>query len=141
MSNPGPASTTTANYVMVPQNELRLLGVLKNLNLAAAADTAFPCITASGLLLPLYVVTANSSGTTLDIHSATVGVYTAPSQGGSTVLTTAALTSQTTAAYVKVQSPTNAATGLTGVTTFFANVGTTVAGGQCDLYVYGFELG
>lgn len=135
-----PNTVTSVNNQVVSQNEVRLLGVLKNLNLAAAGDTAFPCICASGLLLPTHVVTANSSGTTVDIHLATVGVYTSPSQGGSTILTTAALTSQTTAVYVKDQTPTNATTAIAGVTTFYANVGTTVSGGQCDLYVYGYDL-
>lgn len=140
MSNPGPASTITPNYIGVPQNALRILGFLKNLNLATAGDTAFPCFTASGLLLPTRIVTANSSGTVINIAAATVGVYTSPSQGGSTILTTAALASQTTAVYVKDQAATNPTTAIAGVTTFYANVGTVVAGGQCDLYIYGYDL-
>jgi hypothetical protein len=141
MSNPGPAVTSSPNYQTVPRNEYRLLGVLQGLNLGAAGDTAFPCFCASGLLCPAVVVTANSSGTTADISTATVGVYTKPAQGGSDILTTAALSSQTTQPYVKVTAATNAATALAGVTTFYANVGTTVAGGIVDLYVYGYDLG
>jgi hypothetical protein len=61
-------------------------------------------------------------------------------QGGSTILTTAALTSQTTAVYVKVTAATNATTGIANVAALYVNVGTTVAGGIVDVYLYGYDF-
>lgn len=139
MSNPGPATTVTANYVGVPQNAIRLIGFVKGLSVAAAGDTKLNMLTATSSFLPLYVVTANSSGTA-DISSATVGVYTGAAQTGTTVFTTAACTGQTTQPFVYVRTPTNAATAIANAGQLYANVGTTVAGGVCDLYVYGIDL-
>lgn len=148
-----PNTVTSPQYVLDQQNALRLLAFAKGVNLGAAGDTAMNMITAQGNVLPLYVITANSTqGTTVNVASATVGVYTAPSQGGTTILTTAALTSQSTATYVKSQSPTNATTMIygnspnttnasnTNSAQWYVNVGTTVSGGVVDVYVYGFDL-
>jgi hypothetical protein len=144
MPNPGPASIVAQQNMVVSQNEYRLLGVLKALSVAAAGDTAFPCLCASGWIAPAQVVTSNSgqngSSAVVNVAAATVGVYTAPAQGGSVILTTAVLTGQTTAAFAYIRAATNPATALTGVTTFYANVGTVVAGGIIDLYVYGYDL-
>ncbi len=140
MSNPGPATTVTPNYVIDSQNAYRLLAYAKNVNLAAAGDTAMQVVTTGGTVLPYQIVTCNSSGTTVNIASATVGVYTAPAQGGSAVLTTGALTSQTTATYAKQQASSNPNTAIVGATNWYVNVGTTVAGGVCDVLVYGYDL-
>jgi hypothetical protein len=140
MANPGAASTITANYAIAPQNAYRLLAYAKAVNLAVAGDTPMNMLTGTTLMCPANIVTANSSGTTADIHLATVGIYTSVAQGGTTVLTTGALTSQTTATYVKITAATNAATGITNVASLYVNVGTTVAGGVCDVYLYGYDL-
>jgi hypothetical protein len=153
MANPGPASANTPNYVVVPQNGLRLLAFAKAVSLATAGDTAMTMQTSTGNILPLYVITANSAqGTTVSVATATVGVYTGAGQTGTTILTTAALTSQSTAVYVKSQAPTNATTMIygnspnttnasnTNSSIWYVNVGTTVAGGVIDVYVYGFDL-
>lgn len=140
MSNPGPATTVTPNYVIDAQNAYRLLAYAKNVNLSSAGDIAMQMITAGGTVLPYQIVTCNSSGTTADIHTATVGVYTATAQGGSAILTTGALTSQTTATYVKQQASSNPNTAIVGAGQWYVNIGTTVAGGQCDVLVYGYDL-
>lgn len=140
MANPGPATTVTPNYIIDAQNAYRLLAYAKSVNLANAGDVAMQMVTTGGTVLPYQIVTCNSSGTTVDIHTATVGVYTAPSQGGSAVLTTGALTSQTTAVYAKQQASSNPNTAITGASTWYVNIGTTVAGGVCDVLVYGYDL-
>ena len=57
------------------------------------------------------------------------------------MLTTAALTSQAANTYVKITAATNAATAILNAgSVLYANVGTTVAGAQVDLAVYGYDL-
>lgn len=146
MSNPGPATTVTANQQMLnSQQAIRLIGVVKGLSLAAAADTPFVVLGSTQNWVPTNIITSNmvnsSTGATIDAHLATVGVYTAPAAGGTTVLTTAALTSQTSNTYVKIQAATNAATAIVNAgNILYANVVTTVASAQCDLFVYGYDL-
>lgn len=138
MANPGPASSTTANYVLDQQNAYRLIAFAKAVNLGAAGDTQMNVIT-PGNFVPAEIVTCNSSGTTVNIATATLGVYTGPSASGSTVHAAAALTGQTTAtfAYVRATSVTSA---MIQASVMYANVGTTVAGGLTDVYVYGYDV-
>lgn len=146
MANPGPAITNTANQQsLTSQQALRLIGVAKGVSVSAAGDTAFSILGSTQNWLPVSIITSNSittaTGATVSVATATVGVYTQPNQGGATVLTTAALTSQAASTYVKVQAATNAATAIVGAgSVLYANVGTTVAGAQVDLYVYGYDL-
>jgi hypothetical protein len=146
MSNPGPATTVTANQQsLTSQQALRLIGVLKGVSLAAAGDTAFNILGGTQNWLPVSIITSNmintATGATIDAHLSTLGVYTAPAAGGTTVLTTAALTSQTGSTYVKVQAATNATTAIVSAgTLLYANVVTTTASAQCDLFVYGYDL-
>lgn len=146
MANPGPSTTVTANaQSLTSQQALRLIGVIKGLNVGAAGDTAFSILGATQNWVPVSIISSNSittaTGASVSVATATVGVYTAPAQGGTTILTTAALTSQAANTIVKVQSATNAATAvLNAGSILYANVGTTVAGAQIDLFVYGYDL-
>lgn len=146
MANPGAATTVTANQQsLTSQQALRLIGVVKGLNVGVAGDTAFNILGSTQNFVPVSVITSNSittaTGASVSVATATVGVYTAPIQGGTVVLTTAALTSQAANTYVKIQAATNAATAvLNAGTVLYANVGTTVAGAQVDLFVYGYDL-
>jgi hypothetical protein len=139
MSNPGPAITTGTNFQPVNnQQALVLVAFKKGLDVGTAGDTAVSTVGPVSKFVPTTVVTTNASG---DVHLATVGVYTAASQGGTAVLTTAALTSQTTTAYAKVQAATAAAAQVTvNGGKLFLNVGTTVAGLTTDIYVYGYNV-
>lgn len=139
-SNPGPAVTTTINSQSLSTKQaLRLIAVYYNLPLSNAGDFPMAVINCSKFI-PTNIITANSSGTTVDIHLATVGVYTAISQGGTAILATAALTSQTTAAYVKQQNPASSTALVTPGNVLYVNIGTTVSGGVCDLFVFGYDL-
>jgi len=146
MANPGAATTVTANQQsLTSQQALRLIGVVKGLNVGAAGDTAFTVLASTQNWVPVSIITSNSittaTGASVSVATATVGVYTAPNQGGTTILTTAALTSQAASTYVKIQAATNAATAVVNAgNQLYANVGTTVAGAQIDLFVYGYDL-
>ena len=136
--NPGPNVQISPNYIIDSQNALRLIAFAKGVNVGAAGDTQMTVI-APGGFVPATVVTANSSGTVVNIAAATVGIFTGPAATGTTVHALAALTGQTTAtfAYVRAASVANA---LISTATLYVNVGTTVAGGVTDLYLYGYDV-
>ena len=74
-----------------------------------------------------------------DVSSVYVGVYTAASQNGNAILTAAALTSQTTVAYVTVSASSTPHTAESAQTLYF-NVSTATATATVDVYVYGYDL-
>ena len=141
MSNPGPASSQSVH----PQNlnsgqALRLIAVVKALNLAAAGDTTAAVINTSAYV-PVSVIfaNANNAGANVDVTAVEVGVYPAASKGGTSVLTAAALTSVTATTYVKTSSASNGSTLQTAQTLYF-NVGGTTTTATVDVYVYGYDL-
>jgi len=141
MSNPGPAVTNTTHPSNLnSQQALRVLGVLKGVSTAAAADFAVQ-INNSALYVPVSVVVANANnaGATQSVASVNLGIYTAPAKTGSTVLTAAALTSQTTPSYVTISSATNPNTALSAQTVY-VNISTAFATATVDVYVYGYDL-
>ena len=142
MANPGPATTLSNHPQNLATNQaLRLIASAQSVNLATAGDTAMVVVDVSKFVPVSIIITngLNSSGNTTTIATATVGVYTGQSQTGSTVLTTAALTSNTGGPYVTTTSATNAATAISNPTTMYVNVGTTIAA-TCDVFVYGYDL-
>ena len=138
MANPGPATSSFANFVIDQQNAYRLVAYAKAVNVGSAGDTPMQLVTTSSFV-PAVIVTTNSSGTTANIATATVGVYTAAAQGGSTVHATAALTGQTTATFAYVRA-TSVANAVISAPQLYVNVGTTVANGQTDVLVYGYDV-
>jgi len=144
MSNPGPAITNSTHPSNLnSQQALRVLAVLKGVSVAALGDTPLPVIN-SALYLPTTIViaNANNNGATQSVASVALGIYTAPSGAsgsGTAVLTTAALTGQTTPSYVTVSSSTDTATALSAQT-LYINQTTAVATATVDVYVYGYDL-
>ena len=141
MSNPGPAITSTTHPSNLnSQQALRVLGVLKGVSTAAAADFAVQ-INNSALYVPVSVVVANANnaGATQSVASVNFGVYTAVAKGGSAVLTAAALTSQTTPSYVTISAATNPNTALSSQTVY-VNISTAFATATVDVYIYGYDL-
>lgn len=140
MANPGPSTTITTNYpVISSQQALVLIAFIKGLSVAAAGDTLVQVQSGITSFVAATVVTTNANVT---MATATVGIYTAPAQGGTAVLTTAALTGQTTNAFAFVRAATSVAA-QTAVTTggsLYFNVVTTVAGGTVDAYLYGYNV-
>ena len=141
MSNPGAASTTSIHPIQLGSNQaLRLIAVVKGLSLAAAGDTTASVITTSSYVpTQVVIANANNAGANVDVSAVQVGVYPAASQGGTSILTAAALTSMTTQTYVKVSNASNPNTAQTAQTLYF-NVGGTVATATADVYVYGYDL-
>lgn len=140
MSNPGPANTTTVNYPLVnSQQALCLIGFIKGASVAAAGDTPFQVVSGITSFVPTVVVNTNANVTQA---TATVGIYTAPAQGGTAVLTTAALTGVTTStfAYVRAATAANALVTVPSGGSLYMNVGTTVATGTNDIYLYGYNV-
>lgn len=147
--NPGPSTLTTtqtaaslipanANQAVFPNSgcNIRLLGVVKGLSVNAVGDPAVMNIINASRWAATRVVTANANVT---MATATVGLYTGAAASGTAILTTAALTGQTTTTFVYDR----AATTLTASQTsqqLFVNVGVAVAGGTVDLYLYGYDL-
>jgi len=144
MSNPGPAITNSTHPSNLnSQQALRVLAVLKGVSVAALGDTPLPVIN-SALYLPTTIViaNANNNGATQSVASVALGIYTAPlgaSGSGTAVLTTAALTGQTTPSYVTVSSSTDTATALSAQT-LYINQTTAVVTATVDVYVYGYDL-
>ena len=141
MANPGPATTSTVHPSNLnSQQALRVLAVQKGVSTASLADTAVQ-INNSALYVPVSVVVANANnaGATQSVASVNLGVYTAPAKGGSTVLTAAALTSQTTPTYVTISAATNPNTALSAQT-IYVNISSATATATVDVYVYGYDL-
>ena len=141
MANPGPATTSTVHPSNLnSQQALRVLAVYKGVSTASLADTAVQ-INNSALYVPVSVVVANANnaGATQSVASVNLGVYTAPAKGGSTVLTAAALTSQTTPTYVTISAATNPNTALSAQT-IYVNISSATATATVDVYVYGYDL-
>jgi hypothetical protein len=136
-----PNSQVTPNQQSVTNDAaLVLLGKSIGLNLGAAGDTQMTLAGPFTRFVPATVVTTNSQGV-VNVATATVGVYTQQAQQGTAVLTTAALTGQTTNAFAYVRAATAAAAQVASSGQLWANVGTTVAGATCDLFVYGYVVG
>lgn len=142
MANPGPATTVSNHPQVLGTNQaLRLIASAQSVNLSVAGDTAMVVLDVSKFVPTSVIITngLNSSGATTTIATATVGVYTNVAQTGSTVLTTAALTSNTGGPYVTISAATNPATAISNPTNLYVNVGTTIAA-TCDVFVYGYDL-
>jgi len=140
MANPGPATTVTTNYQNLASNQaLVLIAQYKGLPCTAAGDFVMPVLSGMTSFVPTTVVTTNA---TITMAAATVGIYTAVGQGGTAVLTTAALTGQTSTAFAYVRAATAAAAMITVGTegNLYVNIGTTVASSAVDLYVYGYNV-
>lgn len=130
-----PNTTSTPNYVVVPQNGFRLLGSAKGVNVNATGDTAIPIITSSSYSV-FQVVMTNGS---ISLTTALAGVFTAPGAGGTAIVANAALATITGPTIVSQR--TVAATGAQTVQNLFVNVGTAQgAAATMDVYVYGFDL-
>ena len=142
MANQVPATTVSNHPQNLATNQaLRLIASAQSVNLSQAGDTAMTVIDVSKFVPVSVIITngLNSSGNTTTIATATVGVYTNTGATGSTVLTTAALTSNTGGPYVTISSATNANTAISSFSNMYVNVGTTIAA-TCDVFVYGYDL-
>lgn len=155
--NPGPATTQTPSQlaVMTPQNTLgatvpgqggnalRLLCVGRSVSVNGTGDTAFlPIINSTVYNVSNIVVTnAQLAGVSGSIATANISINTGAAVTGTSVNAAAALTTLTSSVVV-AQRTVVAATLLLNLSAqgLYVNVGTAVATGSLDIFVYGYDL-
>ena len=136
MSNPGPASTVSTTSQNLASNQaLRLLGKATNVNLNAVADTVIPLICVDTCSVSNVIVTNASAS----LAQAVAGLYSAPSAGGTTVVTAAARSSCTGPTIVDQMTVASTAT-LTGKNLYFRCTTVNTAAATCDVYIYGYDF-
>ena len=136
MANPGPATTVSNHPQNLASNQaIRLLASYQSVNLNAAGDTVLPLIDTSRYSVSNVIVT-NAS---ISLTTATAGLFTAPSGGGTAIVADAALSACTSAAVVSQRTVASTAA-QTGQNLYF-NVGTAQgAAATADVFVYGYDL-
>ncbi len=154
--NPGPAVTSNQNSVAVttpvnsglpnfnasPQgtNGLRLIAAARGMSVAVTGDAAvlYPINSTSYSVLYVIVTNAQVSGASGSIATSQFGVFTAAAAGGTAVVANAANTSNTSSTVVNQR--TVASTAVIAGGPLYVNVGTALANGTCDVFIYGFDL-
>jgi len=135
-SNPGPAITQGGHPQVLGSNQaLRLLSSAVGVNANATGDTVLPIIDSSSYSVK-FVVATNAS---VSLSSAAAGVFTAPSAGGTAIVSNAALSALTgpTVVSERTVASTAAQTGQN----LYVNVGTAQgAAATFDIYVYGYDF-
>jgi hypothetical protein len=155
--NPGPATTQTPSTVatLTPQNILgptvpgqagnaiRLLAVGRSVSVNGTGDSAIlPIINSiSYNVANIVVCNAQLAGVSGSIASAAISINTGAAVTGTSVNANVALTTLT-ASNVVAQRTVVAATLLLSLTVqqLYVNVGTAVATGTLDIFVYGYDL-
>ena len=139
MANPGPASATTIHPQTLGSNQaIRLLASATSVSLAATGDAATFNVINSTTYNVTNVVITNANK---DVSAGYLAIWTGPAGTGTEIVTNAALTSNTSSAYV-TKSTVVAATGTANLSaqTFYVKVGTAVSGGTVDIYIYGTDF-
>ena len=139
MANPGPASATTIHPQSLGSNQaIRLLASATGVSLAATGDAVTFNVINSSTYNVTNVVITNANK---DVSSGALAIWTGPAGTGTEIVTNASLTSNTSSAYV-TKSTVVAATGTANLSaqTFYVKVGTAVAGGTVDIYIYGTDF-
>jgi len=135
-SNPGPAITQGGHPQVLGSNQaLRLLAVATGVNANATGDTVLPIIDSSSYSVK-FVVATNAS---VSLSSAAAGLFTAPSAGGTAIVSNAALSALTSSTVVSER--TVASTAAQTGQNLYVNVGTAQgAAATLDVYVYGYDF-
>lgn len=136
MANPGPA-TTVANHPsnLATNQAIRLLASFQSVNLNAAGDTVLPIINTDRYGVSNVIFT-NAS---VSLTTAAAGLFTAPSAGGTAIVSNAALSAMTSASVVSQR--TVASTAAISGQNLYVNVGTAQgAAATMDVFVYGYDL-
>ena len=135
-TNPGPAITTGSHPQVLGSNQaIRLLAVFQGVNANATGDTVLPIIDATTYSVKNVVFT-NAS---ISLSSAAAGLFTAPSAGGTAIVSNAALSGLTGSTVVSER--TVASTAAQTGQNLYVNVGTAQgAAATFDVYVYGYDL-
>jgi len=137
MANPGPSTTVTIHPSNIASNQaIRLLAVATGVNVNATGDQAvLPIINSSNYSVSNVVFT-NAS---VSLSSAAAGLFTAPSAGGTGIVSNAALSALTSSTVVSQR--TVASTATQSAQNLYINVGTAQgATATMDVYVYGYDF-
>ena len=140
MANPGPASSQTIHPSNLATNQaVRLLAFASAVPISATGDAAvtLPVLnTASYNVQYVAITNANT-----DVSGGALAIWTAPAGTGTEIVTNASLTSNTSSTYV-TNATVVAGTKTTRLTaqTLYVKVGTAVAGGTVDIFVYGYDF-
>ena len=140
MANPGPASTQTIHPSNLASNQaIRLLAFASAVPISQTGDAAVTLPinnTSSYNVQNVAITNAN-----VDVSGGALAIWTAPAGTGTEIVTNASLTSNTSSTYV-TNSTVVAGTKATRLTaqTLYVRVGTAVAGGTVDVFVYGYDF-
>ena len=140
MSNPGPASVQTIHPSNLATNQaIRLLAYANGVPISATGDSivTLPVFNTSAYNIQNVAITNANK----DVSGGALAIWTAPAGTGNEVVTNASLTSNTSSAYVTnatVVAGTKAAN--LSAQTLYVKVGTAVAGGTVDIFVYGYDF-
>jgi len=140
MANPGPASTQTIHPSNLATNQaIRLLAYASAVPISQTGDAAvtLPINNTSSYNVQNVAIT-NAS---VDVSGGALAIWTAPAGTGTEIVTNASLTSNTSSTYV-TNATVVAGTKATRLTaqTLYVKVGTAVAGGTVDIFVYGYDF-
>jgi len=140
MANPGPASTTTIHPSNLASNQaIRLLAFASAVPVSQTGDAAvtLPINNTSSYNVQFVAIT----NANVDVSGGALAIWTAPAGTGTEIVTNASLTSNTSSTYV-TNATVVAGTKATRLTaqTLYVRVGTAVAGGTVDIFVYGYDF-
>jgi hypothetical protein len=140
MANPGPASTQTIHPSNLASNQaIRLLAYASAVPVSQTGDAAvtLPINNTSSYNVQFVAIT----NANVDVSGGALAIWTAPAGTGTEIVTNASLTSNTSSTYV-TNSTVVAGTKATRLTaqTLYVRVGTAVAGGTVDVFVYGYDF-
>jgi hypothetical protein len=140
MANPGPATTQTIHPSNLATNQaVRLLAFASAVPISATGDSivTLPVFNTSSYNVQFVAITNANK----DVSGGALAIWTAPAGTGTEIVTNASLTSNTSSAYV-TNSTVVAATKNANLSaqTLYVRVGTAVAGGTVDIFVYGYDF-
>jgi len=140
MANPGPASTQTIHPSNLASNQaIRLLAYASALPVSQTGDAAvtLPINNTSSYNVQFVAIT----NANVDVSGGALAIWTAPAGTGTEIVTNASLTSNTSSTYV-TNATVVAGTKAKRLTdqTLYVRVGTAVAGGTVDVFVYGYDF-
>jgi len=140
MSNPGPASATTIHPSNLATNQaIRLLAFASAVPISQTGDASVTLPlnnTTSYCVQNVAITNANK-----DVSAGYLAIWTGPAGTGTEIVTNAALTSNTSSAYVTNSTVVSATKNANlSAQTLYVKVGTAVAGGTVDIFVYGYDF-
>jgi len=139
MANPGAASSTTIHPSQLSTNQaIRLLAYGANVSINATGDAAVLSINNSSSFAVTNVIITNANK---DVSAGYLALWTGPAGTGTEIVTNAALTSNTSSAFV-TRSTVVSGTLTTNLSAqnVYVKVGTAVSGGTVNVYVYGYDF-